>query len=76
VEMTLNWEPSGALSETNIVSVTFTIFVTCIVFDHAGCHMYTCKLYVCNDLYVKWSPMHLDGSEWQVRMCIVRKLGE
>jgi len=76
MEMTLNWEPSGALLEANTVSVTFTIFVTYIVFDHAGCRMYTCNVYVCNDLYVKWSPMHLDGSKWQVCMCIVMKLGE
>ena len=74
--MTLNWEPSAGLLEPNTVSVTFTIFVTCTVFDHAGCRMYTCNVCVCNDLCVKWSLMHLDGSEWQVCMCIVVKLEE
>ena len=76
MEMTLNWEPSGALLKPNIVFMTFTIFVTCILFDRAGCRMPTCNVYVCNDLHVKWSPMHLNGSEWQVCMCIVMKLGE
>ena len=53
MEMTLNWEPSAALLEPNTIYVTFTIFVTCTVFNHAVYHIDACNVCVCNDLCVK-----------------------